>query len=134
MPLSPRQRPSRRYAPFLLTLYLLCGACSLVVRRSADQCSTDGDCAHFGGNATCQEGVCAPPGPTMMPTMTASTMPSASSTLEPSGCFSGVPASSLQFLNQCSGARCKPFDNCVRMGLCNSAPLPSLTAPPSASH
>ncbi len=33
-------------------------ACTALINHDGDQCSTDGDCAHFGDHPVCQSGVC----------------------------------------------------------------------------
>jgi hypothetical protein len=91
----------------------LSAACSVLVDRSATQCQTDNDCAHFGAHPTCQAGVCV------------------SSGLGPANCFYGDPTQPADFLNQCSNAQCLSFDNCQRLGVCgpDASFSPSLVAP-----
>lgn len=97
-------------------LVLLGAACSLILDHSADQCSTDGDCAGFAGHPTCSNHVCVASG------------------LGPEGCFSGTPTTPEQFANQCSTAHCEPFDNCARIGMCApTAELPAAVPPPDAA-
>jgi hypothetical protein len=75
-------------------------ACTLLVDRSAKQCSSDADCAKFGGHPFCRSNVCVASG------------------LGPADCFFGAPQHTADFLNQCSAAQCLSFDNCQRLGLC----------------
>jgi hypothetical protein len=94
------------------SLSLALPACSLLVDRG-DQCRSDADCASFTGHPICQAGVCVASG------------------LGPTGCFYGNPQSASEFANACSAAKCLPFDNCMRLGMCQSgAPVPdTLLAP-----
>lgn len=104
----PHFPPSRLVWAALL---LLLTACSLVVERRSQQCETDGDCAQFNNGSVCQQGACV---------------------LASQGtCFSGEPTKPEQFRNRCTTADCLPFDNCARVGLCGSASLPALVAPPA---
>lgn len=88
-------------------------ACSVIVENRTDQCSADADCEAFGGYPQCVEGVCV------------------ARDLNPPGCFPYEPAETSQYLNQCTGAECTPFDNCARLGLCGGATLPPLSPPPA---
>ena len=86
--------------------------CSLLLDRSASQCSTDDDCTRFGGHPHCQQGVCVPSG------------------LGPDGCFEGTPMTQSDYLNACSTAANVPFDNCARLGMCDAmTPLPATVDP-----
>jgi ABC-type phosphate transport system substrate-binding protein len=76
-------------------------ACSLLLDRS-DQCATDNDCVSFGNHPVCHGGFCV------------------SSGLGPPGCFFGTPQNQGQYANACSTSQCIPFDNCARLGLCQS--------------
>jgi hypothetical protein len=86
--------------------------------RGAEQCSIDSDCTKFETADPqhaifCQKGVCV------------------ESNLGPKGCFPGAPASTPDFLNACTEAKSLPFDNCGRLGLCQSgAAMPDPIAPP----
>jgi hypothetical protein len=107
--------------PFLLVavVSLLCGgACTALVDHDAIQCTTDADCATFGGHPYCRAGACVPSG------------------LGPANCFSGTPARPADFLNQCSTAACFSFDDCQRVHLCGASsggPDAALLAPPVAT-
>jgi hypothetical protein len=103
---------------FALAVALLpsVSACSLIVNRHDRQCHTDADCSKFDtgavAQAVCQNNVCVDSG------------------LGPKGCFSGTPTTTAEFLNACTAAQCKPFDNCARLGLCETdATLPDPVAP-----
>lgn len=99
----------------LLIVLVAIGAstCSLIVEKSAVQCSTDADCVKFAPHPFCVEGVCVESG------------------LGPAGCFYGQAATDADYLNACTSASCIPFDNCARLGLCDAAaPLPALIAHP----
>lgn len=114
MEANQRDPISRRWVVLasLAGLGLFGAACSFLLDRSEQQCSTDTDCVKFGGRPYCQAGVCV------------------ASNLGPDGCHFGTPGSNDEFLNQCSTSKCEPFDNCVRLGLCNGAQPPSAIAPP----
>lgn len=76
--------------------------CSLVLDKNANQCSSNSDCAVFGGHPFCQSNVCV------------------SSGLGPAGCFFGQPSHQADFANQCSTAAVIPFDDCGRLAACNA--------------
>ena len=91
-------------------------ACSLAIDRNTLQCSTNADCTRFESNdialALCQDGQCVDSG------------------LGPKGCFFGTPSSTAEYLNACSAAVSRPFDNCGRLNLCgNSVPADPLPPP-----
>lgn len=85
--------------------------CTLLVDRDGSQCESDADCAHFAGNLTCQSGVC--------------------SALGPQGCFEGTPTTQLEYLNACSTSSNVPFDNCGKLGICDSSAALPQTVDPS---
>ncbi len=91
---------------------LLVAACSVLFDHKSEQCSTDSDCAAFGGHPYCQQNVCV------------------ASNLGPDGCFFGTPSAPSDFANQCSTATCGAFDNCDRLGLCNGEAPPAAVTPP----
>jgi ABC-type phosphate transport system substrate-binding protein len=100
-------------------------ACTALISRDVDQCSTDADCAHFGNHPVCQSGVCVASG------------------LGPPGCFLGDASTPADFLNQCSTAQCLTSDPCADNGICDldaQAPIvgpdaaaPSTTTPSDAA-
>jgi hypothetical protein len=100
-------------------LLALMSACSLLVERSDAQCATDADCLKFQteqtGRTVCENKVCVASG------------------LGPTGCFFGTPTTNAEFLNACSTAACRPFDNCARIGLCDGGAPPSDPTPPPTS-
>jgi ABC-type phosphate transport system substrate-binding protein len=102
-------------ASFAASLALLGGlalsGCSQLLDRS-EQCRADSDCVEFGNHPYCREGVCV------------------ESHLGPKGCFFGAPRSQPEFAAACSTAQCLPFDNCGRLGLCQSGTLPDELVPP----
>jgi hypothetical protein len=79
--------------------------CSFVVDTGETQCTIDADCARFSSHPSCRAGVCVV------------------SDLGPPGCFSGDPQTAEQFANQCTSAQTLQFDNCGRLGLCDSNAL-----------
>jgi ABC-type phosphate transport system substrate-binding protein len=91
---------------------LFAAACSVLIDDDKAQCSTDDDCASFGGLPSCQRGLCV------------------ASNLGPEGCFSGTPTTPEEFANQCSTAQCEEFDNCGRLGLCSGSAAEQPTVPP----
>jgi hypothetical protein len=76
--------------------------CSVLVDDRNVQCRTDDDCTKFGNHPICSRGICV------------------SSGLGPEGCFFGTPQTPLEFANACTTARCVQFDNCNRVGKCQS--------------
>jgi hypothetical protein len=103
--------------------------CTLMVNRSATQCTTSDDCAPFIAGGVCVRGACE--SPTGTEGIDAGT--DASGVLGPPGCFTGTPATDVQFYNRCTNADHLAFDNCARIGLCNGATYDptSLIAPPA---
>jgi hypothetical protein len=103
--------------------------CTLMVNRSATQCTTSDDCAPFIAGGVCVRGACE--SPTGTEGIDAGT--DASGVLGPPGCFTGTPATDVQFYNRCTNADHLAFDNCARLGLCNGATYDptSLIAPPA---
>ena len=97
----------------LILLVLLTGGCSLIVDHNGSQCTIDADCLHFGGHPYCKSGVCVASG------------------LGPDGCFAGTPQTTQDYLNACSIAECVPFDNCARLGLCDSSMQMPATVDPT---
>jgi hypothetical protein len=90
-------------------------ACTVLLDRSQTQCATNTDCAKYRAGAVCVSGFCA--------------IAADAGTLGPPGCFSGVPATDEDYLNQCTASKCLPFDNCARLGLCDGG-VPALVPPP----
>jgi len=91
----------------------LVAACSLLLDSGKNQCDVDDDCAVYGGHPACRANICV------------------ASNLGPPGCFAGTPTTPAEFANQCSTARCEPFDNCARLGLCAAGATlaPAITPP-----
>ena len=91
----------------------------MMIDRDMVQCKTDVDCAKFETGDTayaiCSQGVCVNSG------------------LGPRDCFSGTPATTIQYLNACTAAQNMPFDNCARLGLCGAAALPPDPSPPQSA-
>lgn len=87
--------------------------CSLLLDKETTQCTVDSDCNHFvGGHPVCDEGICVDQG------------------LGPVGCSIGTPSTQSDYINACSTAKCVPFDNCARLGLCTqAASLPTTVDP-----
>lgn len=90
-------------------------ACTALINHDGDQCSTDGDCAHFGDHPVCQSGVCV------------------SSGLGPVGCFLGDASTAEQFLNQCSTSQCLASDPCTANGICDDDAQAPIVAPDAAA-
>jgi len=122
----------------LTSSIVILSACSLLLDRRADQCSTDGDCSKFAGTRCDQKvRLClVPDGPDGgNPSMNDSgakpdagldaTAPNdvgdvaieafVDPCLGPTGCYACAPANDRQFGNGCSDAACKPFDNDARL-------------------
>lgn len=97
--------------PLLLLLVSLVSACTLLLDKSKDQCVSSADCASFGSDFQCVQGVCVAPGS--------------------GACTPKTPKTErLDFLNEkCTNATCIPFDNCATVGFCGGE-LPALVAPP----
>ena len=90
-------------------------ACTALISRDVDQCTVDGDCAHFGGHPYCQRGVCV------------------ASDLGPPGCFLGDASAPSDFLNQCSTAQCLVSDPCHDNGICDLDAQAAIEAPEAAA-
>jgi hypothetical protein len=104
-------------------------ACSLLYTSSADQCSTDGDCARFPAYPVCSQGVCVARGAQQDGQVTTDAPVSDVD----NGCPPVPPDAEIDFLNACTNAQCIDFDNCARLNLCGDAALPALVAPPDAA-
>ena len=130
---APRFGFRRVAAALLLAALAASGACSLLVESTTDQCKTSQDCSEFGAFSVCSAGICVKPAPigdAGADASDASDGDSGSDASDDGGsCFTGVPTTDLEYLNQCTDGVCEPFDNCVRLGLCGSATLPPLVAP-----
>lgn len=105
-------------------------ACTAILNQSADQCSKDADCAAFGAEFTCNQGLCRSPGSSSSGGSSGTVDPDAST--PDSGC---VPTPNktrnADFYNEkCTNASCIPFDNCTRLGVCDGGALPALISPP----
>ncbi len=110
----------QRWLPAVLLLGLIGvfgAACSLLLDRTAEQCTTRQDCITqgFTGTPVCEQGVCI------------------ATNLGPEGCFLGTPTTPAEFANQCTTAQCEAFNNCARLGICGPTdPLPAPIIPPDA--
>lgn len=115
----------------VLGIAIITAACSLIVDKDKDQCASDGDCAPAGKN-TCVQGVCVPiPGSNLGDASPDADASGGDATTNPdAGCIPKVPVTDLDFLNEpCTTAECVPFDNCVRLKVCDGG-LPALVDPP----
>jgi hypothetical protein len=103
----------------LVIVLPLPSACSVMMDRNTEQCSTDLDCAKFETGATahavCSQGVCVNSG------------------LGPKGCFADIPSANVDYLNACTTAQDMPFDNCAHLGLCGGTAVPAPTPPQGAA-
>lgn len=107
-----------------LCLAVAMTACSLIVDKTKDQCSTDRDCAPA-GRAVCLAGVC------VVGTPSGGDGGGDGEVGADGGCVPKPPVSQDDFLNAtCTSASCISFDNCARLGLCAEAGLPALVTPP----
>jgi hypothetical protein len=104
-----------RNVRLLLAVAVLPAGCSLLVDRS-DQCLTDADCAGFANHPVCKAGICVASG------------------LGPPGCvLTTTPQSQNDFANGCSVSKCVSFDNCGRLGLCQTSAMVSDALVPPAN-
>jgi hypothetical protein len=106
-------------------------ACSLLFSSSADQCSTDGDCARFAGFPVCSQGVCVARDAVHDDGSTPGDAPTTNDV--DNGCPPVPPDAEIDFANACTTAQCIPFDNCARLHICNDAALPALIDPPDGA-
>jgi hypothetical protein len=115
-------------------------ACSLILDRRADQCSTDEECARFpgtkcetkqrvcvvvadmvdGGNPQPMNDSGAKGDEAAAPLQPDSAVDVAVEAfvdpcVGPNGCYACAPVSPFQFANGCTNAECKPFDNRTRL-------------------
>jgi hypothetical protein len=103
-----------RPAVFFLAAAATLAGCSMLVDQKVVQCRTDADCLGFDGYPACgPDGVCVPSG------------------LGPAGCIYGPPRTPADFANTCSTAQCIPFNNCMRLGLCEPGIALNALVPPS---
>jgi hypothetical protein len=99
---------------FCLTVGGWLAGCTMLVDEDAVQCRSDADCSAFPDHPLCGTGgVCV------------------SSGLGPPGCFYGPPQSQGEFANACTTAQCVSFDNCSRLGICQSGPITDNLVPPA---
>jgi hypothetical protein len=149
-----------RFLLLLTTSIVTFSACSLILDRRADQCSTDGDCAKFAGTrcdskvrlcvvlSDIDGGGPAPDGDAGSKGEDAATVPSSDAAtdvaleafvdpcLGPLGCFACTPTNDHQFQNGCTDAECRPFDNRARLknlppdGGLTPLPPPDAAPPP----
>ncbi len=99
----------------LAALFVIPTACGA---GDSARCKTDTGCGGAGTTtqAPCGQGVCAESGP------------------GPKGCFAGQPATTVEYLNACTSADTKTFDNCTQLGLCApDVTLPAPLPPPALS-
>ncbi len=124
-------RSGRARLAAVFVVGLVTAACSLIVDKDKDQCSSDGDCSPA-GRSTCIEGVCVlATGPIGADSASDAPVGDAAKEAEGGGCVPKVPATDLDFLNErCTSAECIPFDNCARLGVCDGG-LPALVDPPT---
>lgn len=110
------KQSSRVFA--LAVVFPITSACTLVVDRNIQQCSSDLDCVQFATGdtayAVCREGVCENSG------------------LGPRGCLAGIPTTTAEYLNACTTAQHMAFDNCAKLGLCGGLPAPEAIPPISS--
>jgi hypothetical protein len=113
----------------VLAAVLASGGCTLLVNREGSQCAVDRDCAKFSATAVCVSGGCQlPPAPPVGPDGGTA---GSDTRVGPPGCFSGTPATDLDFYNGCTTSEFQVFDNCARLGLCGSAAYdPHTLVPP----
>jgi hypothetical protein len=111
-------------------------ACSLIVDKDKDQCSSTADCSPA-GSAMCIDGVCVVGGGSDAANDGNAVADSQTGDGATDGaCVPKVPVSQDDFLNEkCTNAQCIPFDNCARIGLCpgvdgGDGGLPALVDPP----
>ncbi len=92
---------------------LTLSGCSALLDKSPVQCRVDDDCTPIRAGSVCSTvGICIDSG------------------LGPKGCFAKEPKVDADFVNACSSSECIPFDNCMRLNLCNGAALPPLVVKP----
>ncbi len=107
---------AHRMMQAVMSSLIIVSGCSMLTDRTAVQCQTDADCVHFGGHPFCENHVCVVSG------------------LGPKNCVIGAPSSQSDYLNACSTAACVPFDNCARLGLCDTnLALPDTIDPQNAA-
>jgi hypothetical protein len=139
---APRLGLGRVGTAVLLAALAVCGACSLLVESTTDQCKTNQDCSRFGAFSVCNAGICVKPTSMVDAGSDANDDGDASDAGDASddgdasdagdgeSCFSGKATTDPEFLNHCTDAGCEPFDNCARLGLCADAAVPPLVTPP----
>ena len=105
-------------------------ACSLLVNKDKNQCSSSRDC---GSGASCVDGVCVIGSGGLDGSNDA---PGDGPATGDAGCAPKAPVTQDDFLNEkYTNAECIPFDNCARVGLCpgvdgGDGGLPALVSPP----
>ena len=83
-------------------------ACSVLIDRSAKQCTSQADCTGKWANSTCSDhGICV------------------FATIPVGACLDAAPKEPDDFLNACTSSMCVHFDNCAHM-LCDNPDAPSI--------
>jgi hypothetical protein len=112
-----------RLVVLMISMAIL-SACSLLLDRRADQCSTDGDCTKFAATRCDQKlRLCVvisevPDSGNPVHDSGAKEEdagPGVDACVGPNGCYACPPANDFQFVNGCTDAACKPFDNRARL-------------------
>lgn len=122
-------RPARTFqivAPVgVLLVSAFLAACSVLLDKSKDQCTTNGECARFGATYQCVQNVCVAgggldAGPDGAPGGDAGS----------DACVPTPKTKNSDFYNEkCTNSSCIPFDNCAKLGICDGG-LPALVTPP----
>lgn len=115
------------------------GGCTLLVNREGSQCVVDNDCTRFSASAICVRGGCQLRSEPLQPPDGG--VAGGDARMGPPGCFSGTPASDVDFYNRCTSSEYQVFDNCARLGLCGAVaydphaliPPPAVTGGPSTT-
>lgn len=137
--LPPHMRRRRLLPTLAAVLLSTTAACTLLLDRSSDQCSSDADCAKFAAGAVCRASVCVS-GEIAGEDAAVEAGSSAVDASEPpreasvadaarfghDGCVmiaTGATPTSDELANACTTADCLPFDNCATLGLCDGGML-----------
>ena len=130
---NPTRPPLRRAARLLAGVAAVSTAlaalysCSLIVDTQSQQCQMDSDCSAFAGShCDTAEGVCV--GRTSTGSGGAGTC-GVDGGIDGGGCYACTPGDDSEYLNECTGATCIPFDNTRVTLLGPGGTLPQLPTP-----
>jgi hypothetical protein len=138
----------RRLLPTFAIFFLsMSAACTLLLDRSREQCSSDSDCAALSAGAVCRDSLCVSGADAAIDAMSSGDSgapladgggPTDATSYGQDGCVVVTPGPATtndELANACTRAECVPFDNCALLGVCDGGLLgafpPDAASPPA---